>query len=181
MWVAEGSRTLHSAEVMRVLWFLPFVLMGCAREVESPPQPEPVVKVAEREKPVVSPNLKKSGAGKVTFAGLSTEQLNRIRVIPEKGRILITPGNQLYAQVDGFWWKGEAGEWFKIPDYSEAWVGKNPPEEFVSLPEKEGLPVAVRNLGVPSWVRLAMGKVGEPGWYPDDGATRSPVSSPWRP
>ena len=148
---------------------LPLLIVSCAREVVVSPEPEPVSSV------------KKSNAGKVTFAGLTENQLSRIRVIPEGGRKLITPINQVYDQVDGFWWEGEPKMWFKIPDYSEVWVGESSPEEFTSLPERDGLLVAVRNLGIPSWVRLAMGKVGEPGWYPDAGTTRSPVSSPWRP
>ena len=166
---------------MRVLLLFSLLLTSCARELVSSPEPESILKSRPREKSVDVPGAEKSRAGKLIIAGLSPEQLDRIRVIPESGGYLINPLNQTYPHVDGFWWKGRAREWFKIPDYSEAWVGENPPESFKRLPESDGFIVAVRNNAIPSWVRLAMGKVGEPGWCPDEGATRSPVSSPWRP
>ena len=155
---------------MRVFLLFPLLLVSCAKELVSSPES------------VLNPPLQeKSGAGRLVIAGLSSEQLKRIRVIPEAGGRLISPANQRYPQVDGFWWEGKREEWFKIPDYSEAWVGERPPSGFRKLPENDGFQVAVRNIAIPAWVRLAMGKVGEPGWYPDAGATRSPVSSPWRP
>jgi len=154
---------------MRLVLFLPLLFLSCAsRKIDIP-------------KPELIPPVQKSRAGKVTFSGLSEAQLGRIRVIPENGRLLEIPTNRTYDQVDGFWWEGEARLWFKIPDYSEVWVGESSPKKYVKLPKRGGLPVAVRNLGIASWVRLAMGKVGKPGWYPDAGTTRSPVSSPWRP
>ena len=152
-----------------VFLLLPFFLVSCATEVEPPRVQEPV------------PTARKAGAGRVTFAGLSIEQLSGIRVIPESGSPLLSAANQLYPQVDGFWWRGRPEVWFKIPDFSEAWVGEDPPAGFETLVAQGGLPVAIRNRSIPSWVRKAMGKVGEPGWYPDAGATRSPLSSPWRP
>ncbi len=119
--------------------------------------------------------------GKVTFRGLTRDELGAFRVIPESGRTLIVPKNQTYDQVDGFWWRGSVpGEWFKIPDSSEAWIGKAPaPEKFDGTAHRGELHVFYRSNPLVHFVGLMKNGVKHPGWVPDAGQTRSPVSSPW--
>jgi len=132
----------------------------------------------EIEKAPPEPN-KKESAGKVTFSNLSGDQLAALRVIPETGQALFQPKNQTYDQVDGFWWQGgKPDEWFKIPDFSEAWIGQAP-EEFDGIAHRNGLQVFYRSSPL---VRLA-GVIGNgvrhPDWVRNSGQTTSPVPSPW--
>lgn len=123
------------------------------------------------------PGKTKASAGQVTFSGLTGRQLASIRVIPEEGRRLFQPENASYPQVDGFWWQGDSESWFKIPDFSEAWVGDRP-SRFDGQAHRGELriyftrPAALGLMG--RWSR----RVLQPAWVPDGGATRSPVGRP---
>ena len=124
---------------------------------------------------------KKSLAGKVTFVDLSEKELADFRVIPETGTKLFTPKNASYEQVDGFWWKGnQEGKWFKIPDSSEAWVGKGEaPERFEGRAEAEGLALRYRSSSLVRVAGFLISGVGRPSWVVNGGRTQSPVPSPW--
>ncbi|MEN8773141.1 MAG: hypothetical protein ABF382_06295 [Akkermansiaceae bacterium] len=123
---------------------------------------------------------KKSFAGQVTFQGLTSSQLFEIRVIPESGSELIMPGNQSYDQVDGLWVMGaKPNEWFKIPDCSEAWVGKEP-DKFEGTAHLGTLKIYHRSSPILRFVGAMKQGIRHPSWVLDSGATKSPVPSPWK-
>lgn len=153
----------------------PFVV-GSPETITKNPGPRPDQEMIEG--PVAS--NKKSFAGRVTFQGLTSAQLSRIRVIPESGSELIMPGNQRYDQVDGIWVMGAGpGEWFKIPNYSEAWVGKKP-DKFEGTAHLGALKIYHRSSPVLRLVGAMKQGIMHPSWLPDSGATKSPVPSPWK-
>ncbi len=156
---------------MRWFFLIPFILTSCGSEPISQPF---------LAKPLKAKN-KKIFAGRLTFSGLSEEELSAFRVIPEKGKALIQPENRHYPQVDGFWWKGaEKGEWFKIPGSSAAWIGKGEaPFKFTELVEQNGLQVHIRSNVLVKFVGAVGNGVRKPGWVKDEGETKSPVPSPW--
>ena len=140
------------------------------------------VKVSEEAKDEMKEEApkKKFLAGKVTFSGMSAEELADFRVIPETGTTLFTPNNERYEQVDGFWWKGSPEEWFKIPDSSEVWVGKGEvPPRFKGIAHRDGLKVHFRGSGLVKVVGFLRQGAKEPGWVTNGGKTQSPVASPW--
>lgn len=122
---------------------------------------------------------KKAFAGKVTFAGLSNQELSRFRIIPENGTTLTIPDTRSYDQVDGFWWQGSGkGEWFKIPDHSEAWVGEAP-EKHDGTAHRDHLKIYYRKSLLGGLARAIGGGLEHPDWVSDQGPTKSPVPSPW--
>jgi len=137
----------------------------------------------KKRKENIQPNQskKKLLAGKVTFAKLSEKELSDFRVIPETGKTLLTPKNQSYEQVDGFWWKGmKGGEWFKIPGSSEVWVGKGEaPEGFEGTAHQGDLKIHYRSNGLVKVVGFLKQGVKRPSWVANQGRTQSPVPSPW--
>ena len=165
------------------------VLMSCGSDPVSRPfvagSPETTAKAPgpnpdqqKIEGPVGSD--KKSFAGQVTFQGLTSSQLSKIRVIPESGSELIMPGNRSYDQVDGLWvMGGKPNEWFKIPDYSEAWVGKEP-DKYEGTAHLGALKIYYRSSPVLRLVGAMKQGIRHPAWVPDSGATKSPVPSPWK-
>lgn len=162
---------------MKLAWCLPLILVACVATAPDPDPPKPVSKGPEPEAtPPETP--KKSLAGKVTFSELGERDLARIRVIPEFGTDLFVPENRTYLQVDGFWWKNDPLKWFKIPDHGEVWVGERP-ESFDGENTLGGFRIYFRSLPLLGWASAMMGGVREPGWVPDSGPTRSPVSFPW--
>ena len=166
--------------VMRWLTFLgAFCWVGCSsRPMDREFLPDIPVRKARVELPIEPEQPeRKAFAGKVTFRGLEAAQLASIRVIPETGKSLFQPNNQTYDQVDGFWWSGEKEAWFKIPDLSEAWVGRKP-EGFDRDVSRGDLKIHARTgslLGVLGALRV---KQTRPAWVLDAGATRSPVARP---
>lgn len=152
------------------------------------PKPKTKAKVKKEAKSKVEPKAdpgkkskRKALAGKVTFHNLTRRELDAFRVIPETGRELIVPNNQTYDQVDGFWWR-EAGarEWFKIPDSSEAWIGKaKAPIKFDGTAHRDGLQVFYRSNPLVHFVGMMRNGVKHPAWVRDAGSTKSPVPSPW--
>jgi len=164
----------------------PFVAQPVKKEVKAKKAKEPKKKVEPAVGAKVETKVEKGAArkekafaGKVTFANLSEKELANFRVIPEKGGALIKPGNRSYEQVDGFWWsKGKKGEWFKIPDHSEAWIGQSP-EKYDGMAHRDGLMVYYRSGVVLKVVGALKSRDGRPEWVRDEGRTRSPVPSPW--
>jgi RHS repeat-associated protein len=65
-------------------------------------------------------------AGSVDFKGCSSEQLqNNFRLIPEDwdGRTpLSTPVSGRNNNIDGFWYRGNTTQWYKIPDHCYATI-----------------------------------------------------------
>ena len=119
--------------------------------------------------------------GAVAFRGLSNEELNQFRVIPEEGRSSFAPKNRRYGEVDGFWWKEDQGRWFKIPDHGEAWVGKAGEEPPFSSDGNERMGSAQvfwRSNPALRWASSLRG-VAEPGFYPNAGKTRIGVPYPF--
>lgn len=157
----------------------PFVVEIPAKVVNEQKKPKlPKVKSPAEEK---SEPKKKAFAGRVTFQGLTSSQLGKIRIIPEAGSELMIPMMQSYDQVDGLWVMGaKVNEWFKIPDYSEAWVGKSP-EKFDGTAHLGDLKIYYRNSPVLRLVGAMKKGLKHPAWVPDSGATKSPVPSPWKP
>ena len=164
-----------------------FALVSCGSDPVSRPfvpgAPTPVRKLTAKpegskiQTPVEA--KKKAFAGKVTFEGLTSSQLFQIRIIPEAGSELTMPGNHSYDQVDGLWVMGaKPNEWFKIPDYSEAWVGKAP-REFDGVAHLGALKIYYRSSPVLRFVGAMKKGLKHPAWVPDAGATKSPVPSPW--
>jgi hypothetical protein len=122
---------------------------------------------------------KKAFSGRVTFQGLTDLQLSQIRVIPESGSLLIEPSNESYDQVDGLWVMGaQADKWFKIPDHSEAWVGKEP-IKFEGIAHLRFLKIYYRSSPILHFAGAMRNGLKNPGWVRDSGLTKSPVSSPW--
>ena len=157
----------------------PFVVEIPAKVVKEQKKPKlPKVKSPAEEK---SESKKKAFAGRVTFQGLTSSQLGKIRIIPEAGSELMIPMMQSYDQVDGLWVMGaKVNEWFKIPDYSEAWVGKSP-EKFDGTAHLGDLKIYYRSSPVLRLVGAMKKGLKHPAWVPDSGATKSPVPSPWKP
>ncbi|YCM46065.1 hypothetical protein V2O64_08550 [Verrucomicrobiaceae bacterium 227] len=122
--------------------------------------------------------LKKALSGKVTFTGLSGEELSEIRVIPETGRKVFVPVNRRYEQVDGLWWQGDRERWLKIPDHGEVWVGAAP-KKFDGETKLGELKVYFRSHPFWAMANAMRGGVKEPGWVSDAGKTKSPVGWPW--
>lgn len=120
----------------------------------------------------------KAFAGKVTFTGLSSQQLFQIRLIPESGSSLAMPGIQTYSQVDGFWFQGEPDEWFKIPDRSEVWVGRAP-EKYDGTAHRGGLEIYYRSSFLTEVAGVIRRSKKHPAWVRDEGQTKSPVASPF--
>ena len=122
---------------------------------------------------------RKAFSGRVTFQGLTDLQLSQIRVIPESGSLLIEPSNESYDQVDGLWVMGaQADKWFKIPDHSEAWVGKEP-IKFEGIAHLRFLKIYYRSSPILHFAGAMRNGLKNPGWVRDSGLTKSPVSSPW--
>lgn len=163
----------------------PFVV-ETEKKSKAKPKAKPKVKeeakpgVQTKAEPKVKPK-KKALAGKVTFHNLTREELDAFRVIPESGEKLIVPNNRTYDQVDGFWWRGASvGEWFKIPDSSEAWIGKaKDPVKFDGTAHRDGLQVFYRSNPLVHFVGMMRNGVKHPSWVRDAGQTKSPVPSPW--
>ena len=158
-----------------------FVLVSCGSDPVSRPF---LAKAPSKNKqPKVEASVaskKKAFAGQVTFEEVAGSQLEKIRVIPESGRELIMPSNQTYDQVDGLWVMGATpGEWFKIPDYSEAWVGKQP-EKFDGTAHLGSLKIYYRSSPVLRLVGAMKRGLKHPAWVPDSGVTKSLVASPWK-
>lgn len=125
---------------------------------------------------------KKSLAGKVTFSGMNSAQLEEFRIIPEQGSAMLSPAIQRYEQVDGFWWEGDQNRWFKIPDHGEAWVvGKSgkAPEHYDGSSENDGFQVYWKSIPAFRWASAMKGGVSEPGWYPNSGKSRIGVGYPF--
>lgn len=144
----------------------PFVAQPIAKKK---PEPAPV-------KPKDAP--RKVFAGKVTFQGVPQKLRSQIKIIPENGSALTIPENQVYDQVDGFWYQGVGGQWFKIPDHSEAWVGEAP-GEYEGTADRDDLKIYYRGSTFGGLVGTLRGGVKGPAWVPDSGDTKSPVPSPF--
>ncbi|MGE9266459.1 MAG: hypothetical protein ACQKBY_00060 [Verrucomicrobiales bacterium] len=125
---------------------------------------------------------KKWLAGAVTFRGLTEGQLAALRVIPEGSTEIFQPRNGRYTQVDGFWWRGDPVNWYKIPDHAEAWVvGPQgvAPSQHEGVDQRQGFAVyrkALPGLGAASALR---GGVSEAGFYPRRGRTMIGVAYPF--
>ena len=165
-----------------------FTLVSCGWDSESQPfEVESLPKVnqfsRERHQAKVESatelRKKKAFSGRVTFRGLTSLQLSQIRIIPESGSCLIEPNNKSYNQVDGLWvMAAKANEWFKIPDYSEAWVGEEP-SEFEGTAHLGSLKIYYRSSPVLRVVGAMRHGLKNPVWVTNAGATMSPVPSPW--
>lgn len=163
-----------------VLWSL--LLVGCGSNPVARPfagQPPGLPPAEDREEASLETEAgrRKESAGQVTFTGLERPELAAIRVIPEEGKGLFQPENRTYDQVDGFWWRGEKELWFKIPDWSEAWVGASP-EGAAREVSRGDLKIFVRTnrlLGMMGALGVAQAR---PSWVPNEGSTRSPVPRP---
>ncbi len=168
---------------MKLMCLMTFFIVSCGSEPIS--QPFLAQAWTEKEQSKVEDKASKAEvktfAGKLTFHGLSKDELADFRVIPEKGKKLIVPENKRYEQVDGFWWKGsKANEWFKIPGSSEAWVGKGEaPKRFEGKAHREGLKVHTRSNVLVKLVGALKKGSKRPSWVSDSGETKSPVPSPW--
>jgi|GEM_PF-785650 hypothetical protein len=122
---------------------------------------------------------KKAFSGRVTFQGLTDFQLSQIRVIPESGSLLIEPSNESYDQVDGLWVMGaQSDKWFKIPDHSEAWVGKEP-INFEGTAHLRFLKIYYRSSPILHFAGAMRKGLKNPGWVSNFGLTKSPVPAPW--
>jgi len=121
---------------------------------------------------------KKALAGKVTFAGLTGEELAEIRVIPETGTEVFVPENRKYDQVDGLWWQGDRERWLKIPDHGEVWIGEAP-KEFDGETMLGESKLYYRSESFWALANAMRGGVKGPGWVADAGGTKSPVGWPW--
>lgn len=132
---------------------------------------------AEKKRASPAPQGRKAEAGQVTFSGLTGRQLAGIRVIPEQGSRLFQPENVRYRQVDGFWWKGEPDRWFKIPDFSEVWVGRRP-SRFDGEAHRGELRIYYSRPAVLGVMDRWSTRVLQPAWVPDAGESRSPVARP---
>lgn len=141
-----------------------------ARPFVAQPVAQPPKKSPKRPSP-------KDSAGRVTFSGLTPRQLADLWVIPEETGKGFTPRNESYDQVDGFWWRGEPKAWFKIPDFSEARVGRNL-ERFDEKLSRGDLLIETRTNVFFSAVGVLGVTVGRPAWVPDEGDTKAPVRRP---
>ena len=159
-----------SGESVRVKVFFLFALLlvSCTR---------PVVPQVSQKVPGMEPK-RKVLAGKVTFVGLTEEELSKIRVIPETGTAVFVPGNHRYDQVDGLWWMGDRSRWLKIPDHGEVWVGGKP-ERFDGETSLGRATVYFRSQPLWALANAMRGGVKGPGWLPDGGRTKSPAGWPW--
>ena len=155
----------------------PFLIMSLLllASCGSRPMARPFVARAPA-KPAKKPTPKAS-AGRVTFVGFSRQQLADFWVIPEDQGKGFTPRNESYDRVDGFWWRGEPEAWFKIPDLSEARVGRDLAAFDEDLSRGE-LQIASRTKAFFKVVDALGVKQGRPAWVPDDGRTRAPVRRP---
>jgi len=160
--------------------FVSFLLLGaCAPLNPLSTSPEPVL--SQEVKDDQRSSSRKIMTGAVTFRGLNSADLNDFRVIPESGRVSFTPRNQHYSKVDGFWWRGDRKQWFKIPDHGEAWVlkaGQSPPQSSDGSVRKGELEIFWRSNPALRWVGM-MGGVPEPGFYPKAGRTNIGVPYPF--
>lgn len=132
---------------------------------------------AEKKRASPAPGRPKAAAGQVSFSSLTGRQLAAIRVIPEQGGRLFQPENVRYRQVDGFWWKGEPDRWFKIPDFSEVWVGRRP-SRFDGEAHRGELRIYYSRPAVLGVMDRWSTRVLQPAWVADAGESRSPVARP---
>jgi hypothetical protein len=126
--------------------------------------------------------------GSVRFVGFSEKQLDEFRVIPEQTSHVYRPMNAQYRGVDGFWWKPDRLNWFKIPGHCEvvvwplAYRGETPPAD------EEDEEVLVGADRPRTWskckpwltqVLLMQGRVYKAGWFPNAGKSSIGAPYPW--
>jgi RHS repeat-associated protein len=116
----------------------------------------------------------------VNFIGFADEDLLNFRIINEDNTLggAPSPGHGLYRPVDGFWYRWNNLEWFKIPGYCRVNVTATPNGDFTTdyccdtclrLARMVQLQHAGCTLG---W---------DPGFVPDSGCTWHETDYPWGP
>lgn len=168
---------LHAVKMVTVGLLMAGFASSCGSDpIARPFQAKEQLVTQDRPAPP-SKTPRKARAGKVTFAGLSETELDSIRVILEAGSTLFRPANTTYDQVDGFWWRGEEEQWFKIPDLSEAWVGKAP-KKYDRDASRGDLKVFAKSGWLPGMLEALDFVSTGPAWVPDAGQTKSPIPRP---
>ena len=151
---------------MKHILFYAFFLASCAGDQNS------------IEAKTVKKSQQKEHAGKLTLTNLTDSQLANFHIIPETGKELMKARNITFTQVDGIWSDSSpADQWFKIPDFSQAWIGKAP-EKFDGVVEKYGLKIYYKTNPLIKLAGLKKNGVNGPSWVPNLGETRSPVARP---
>ena len=144
--------------------------------------PTPAAKTLRIAEPGQMGSGEKWLSGAVSFRGLTDGQLAGFAVIPEGSNDIFQPKNGRYTHVDGFWWRGDPVNWYKIPDHAEAWVvglDAVQPTTFDGVDKRSGFSVfrkALPGVGVASVLR---GGVKEAGFHPRSGSTMIGVVYPF--
>lgn len=130
------------------------------------------------ERKAVTPSPQKKHAGKLTLTDLTDTQLADLHIIPENGKVLMKARNTTFTQVDGIWSNSSpVDQWFKIPDFSQAWIGKAP-ERFDGVVERYDLKIYYKTNPLIKMAGFKKNGVNGPSWVPDQSETRSPVGRP---
>ena len=150
-------------------------LSACGTTRQDPPSSGPIG--ASDRAPAGTTGIKGDvlTGGRVRFSGFPDSALADFRIVPEHDGELWQPArNGLIREVDGFWWRHDRDRWFKIPNHCHCEVVHDP-----SGPHPSSFKTRSHCADFGSWLQSAKGRVAEPGFHPDTGATGHPSDWPW--
>jgi hypothetical protein len=163
------------------------VIVSCAGRSVEPDRPAPAV-AAPPPGPPETVGKAKLWTGSVRFVGFSEQQLDEFRVIPEQASSVYRPMNALYRGVDGFWWKHDRRNWFKIPGHCEVvvwpcnYAGETPQADEADEEVLIGRDRPRTWMKCKPWLTQALlwnGRPHKAGWYPNAGKSSIGARYPW--